>query len=152
MKITPIVAGGLAALAVAIPGFAQNWELPPTYGQVELTTGFQPDPHSVQLQAGGEIDASTLGGACAGAIADAPDYDLQFQAGSLPLNIYVTSDVDTTLVVNGPDGQWYCNDDANGLNPLVSFATPQSGLYDIWVGSFAGIADATLHISELPPQ
>ncbi|MCB9946978.1 MAG: peptidase S1 [Rhodospirillaceae bacterium] len=152
MKITPIVAGGLAVLAVAATAVAQNWQLDPTYGSIQLTSGFQPDPHSVVLQAGGSIDASNLGPECRGLIADAPDYDLVFEPGALPLNIYVTSDSDTTLVINGPDQQWYCSDDVNGLNPLVSFSAPQAGLYDIWVGSFGGLASATLHISELPPR
>ncbi len=152
MKFTTLIAGGCAALALVAPVAAQNWELPPTYGEVELTSGFQPDPHTVQLQAGGSIDASGLGGDCIGLVADAPDYDLYFEAGELPLNIYVRSAADTTLVVNAPDGNWYCSDDASGLDPMVSFGSPQSGLYDIWVGSFDGVPEATLYISELPPQ
>ena len=152
MKLSTLVAGGFAALALAAPAASQNWELPPTYGTAELTTGFQPDPHTVQLQAGGNIDASVLGAGCLGLIADAPDFDVVFEAGTLPLNIYVQSAEDTTLVVNAPDGNWYCNDDTNGLNPVLSFQNPQSGLYDIWVGSFGGVPQATLFISELPPQ
>ena len=152
MKLSTLVAGGLAAMALAAAAEAQNWELPPTYGQVELTSGFQPDPHTVQLLAGGDIDASGLGAGCLGMIAEAPDYDVYFEAGPLPLNIFVRSAADTTLVINAPDGAWYCNDDASGLDPVVSFASPQSGRYDIWVGSFGGLPEATLHVSELPVQ
>src|SRR5690606_4508404 len=60
-------------------------------------------------------------------------------------------DSDTTLVVNGPDGLWYCDDDSNGgLNPQVTFSSPRSGTYHIWVGTFnGGMTSATLYISEV---
>ena len=57
-----------------------------------------------------------------------------------------------TLLVNAPDGSWYCNDDSNGLNPMVSWSSPRSGQYDIWIGTYgsgSGMASATLTISEL---
>lgn len=139
--------GILAACAVPSFALAQDWQLPPTYGQVELSTGFGA-AHTVELQAGGAIDASALGGGCIGLVAEAPDFDLYFDAGTAPLEIFVTSDADTTLVINAPDGSWVCNDDTNGLDPAVVFDAPLSGLYDIWVGSFSGFPDAVLHIAE----
>ncbi len=134
------------------PSLAQDYTLSPTYGTVSLSSGFEPDPYSVGVVAGGSIDASTLGGSCYGYIANAPDYRLTFTAGSLPLYISALSSGDTTLVINGPDGAWYCDDDSAGnLNPMVEFANPTSGQYDIWIGSFSQgeNPDATLYISEL---
>jgi len=126
-----------------------------TYGTVSLASGFTGDPYRVSLSAGGGFDASGLGGACVGMIASAPDVQLNFSGGSLPLIISAGSSSDTTLVINGPDGQWYCNDDGgtSGSNPSIRFNAPRSGAYDIWVGSYGGAsAPAELHISELYSQ
>src|SRR5690606_5796329 len=96
-------------------------------------------------------DASALGNSCRGYIATAPDYQISYTAGSTyPLIISVLSQADTTLVINGPDGAWHCNDDTNGLNPAVTFNPPSSGVYDIWVGTYGqSTAPATLYISEI---
>ena len=71
--------------------------------------------------------------------------------GNLPLVISVSSNRDTTLVVNGPNGRWYCDDDSGeGLNPSLRFGSPMSGQYDIWIGSYSGdYVSGTLSISEL---
>jgi hypothetical protein len=82
----------------------------------------------------------------------APDYDLHYTAGAYALSIAVQANSDTTLIINAPNGEWYCNDDANGFNPEVLFDNPQSGLYDIWVGTFSSGASqpAQLRIHETP--
>ena len=135
---------------------AQNITLPPTFGSTTLSAGFPDDPRSVMLTAGGTNNASTLtpatgSGACVGSIATAPDYSVTYNnAGAYPLIFSVISMADTTLVINGPNGQWYCNDDSNGLNPAVRFDTPASGRYDIFVGTYSSTpAPATLYISEI---
>lgn len=151
MLVRSLIAATAALLLVAPAAQAQDTSATATYGSVRLNSGFTPDPHSVSLTAGGSIDASTIGSPCTGSIARAPDYELTYTAGSLPLYIYATASSDTTLVVNGPDGQWYCDDDSNGgTNPQVTFNTPRSGTYDIWVGTFGGgTASATLNITEV---
>ena len=153
MSIKTIFAATIAAAAVAGVAAAQDWSQSPTFGQTTLTAGFAPDPYTVSITAGGNIDASSsLGGACRGMIANAPDYRLHYNAGSLPLYIGARSNADTTIVVNAPDCSWYCNDDSNGLNPMVSWGNPPSGQYDIWIGTYgsgSGMASATLTISEL---
>ncbi|WP_420478994.1 peptidase [Brevundimonas sp. FT23028] len=150
MLVRSIIAATAALLLVAPAAHAQDTSAPATFGSVRLSSGFTPDPHSVSLTAGGTIDASTIGSPCTGSIARAPDYELTYSAGSLPLYISATASSDTTLVVNGPDGRWYCDDDTNGNNPLVTFNNPRSGTYDIWVGVYGGgTAAATLSISEL---
>ncbi|HWA01211.1 MAG TPA: peptidase S1 [Caulobacterales bacterium] len=164
MSIKKFAAASAVILAATLGlsgASAQDWRQNPTFGTVNLRTGFEPDPHLVTLQSGGSIDASqTIGNGCAGFIANAPDVDLNFTAGSganqLPLVISVNSNADTTLVVNGPDGKWYCDDDSgNGaLNPSLTFTHPQSGLYDIYVGTYGGssLQPATLSISEVSSQ
>ena len=147
----------IAVLAGASFASAQDFTLAPTYGEVSLDAGFTPDPHSVAIVAGGDIDASdsigvdVRGHACLGAIAEAPDYRLKYSADEFPLIFSAMSDDDTTLVINAPDGAWYCNDDGAGFpDPMVAFDAPLSGQYDIWIGTFAGgLSETTLYISEL---
>lgn len=144
----------LAMVAMAGTAEAQDWRLTPSYGSVSLSSGYTPDPYLVNLQSGGGIDVSrSIGGNCRGFVANAPDYRLQYRAGSvLPLIISVQSSADTTLVINGPDGRWYCDDDGGqGLNPSLRWNTPMSGQYDIYVGTYgsASYRNATLSISEL---
>ena len=146
-----------ATAAVSVLAFAaeaQNYSLSPTYGTVSLNSGFSPDPYVINVQAGGSISASNVG--CSGYIANAPDFRINYSAGSsLPLIISVNSSADTTLVINTPSGGWSCNDDGgNGTNPSIRFNNPQSGQYDIWVGTYSsGATQASqLHISELYSQ
>lgn len=160
MNSQSIIGGALGlALAMAVPAgmaAAQNWTLNPTYGAADLETGFLPDPHVVDLHSGGEINAARrIGGICTGFIADAPDYRVTYQAGERPLIFEVTANVDTTLVINGPDGLWYCDDDSAGnLNPRLHWGSPPSGQYDIYVGTYgnAGIRPAQLTITEIAPE
>ena len=71
--------------------------------------------------------------------------------GAFTLTIYAESKADTTLLINLPDGTWIADDDSGGnLNPLLKFANPQSGQYDIWVGTIGkDTAPAVLKITEL---
>tara|TARA_R110002073_G_scaffold1577_3_gene11020 strand:- start:2784 stop:3311 length:528 start_codon:yes stop_codon:yes gene_type:complete len=149
MSMKTILAASLAVAALTGLASAQDYSLPPTYGSVSLNPGFLPDPHQAQVVAGGTIDAASISGECVGLIANAPDYRLQYGGGGSQLYIGVTSSADTTIVVNAPDGSWYCNDDYNGLNPLVGGEQPDAGQYDIWVGTYGSdTAAATIFITE----
>jgi len=128
-----------------------NWDLDPLFGAIDLAAGFSPDPFSIELAAGGDVDASTVGDNCRGYVTSAPGFRVQYQAGDFPLVFSVESDADTTLVIADPDGNWFCNDDANGtLDPEIVIDAPVNGQYDIWVGTFGeGVSPpATLHITE----
>lgn len=151
MRIASMICA-LALTAAASAAAAQDMSATATYGEISRSSGFTPDPITVQLTSGGPIDASrAISSGCAGYIADAPDFEFTYSAGSLPLSFIVAAGHDTTLVVNGPDGQWYCNDDADGIDPILRWGNPPSGTYDIWVGSYAqgGGQSATLYITEL---
>ena len=141
----------LAALAAATAAAAQDPNATPNYGTVRLHG--VPDPHVVDLRSGGLVEASRLGDGCAGYVSNAPDVRLTYQAGTLPLTVRAVSDADTMLLVNAPDGSWHCNDDAAAgtNNPAIRFTSPQSGRYEIWVGTRAGSEThpARLEISEL---
>lgn len=142
---------------VPIVGETPEFALDPAYGVVDLVSGFQPDPHTINVEAGGSIDASAIPG-CAGWIARAPDYRVNWTAGSgaLPLVFSVQAEADTTLVINDANSNWVCDDDGgnNGLNPAITFANPASGQYDVWVGTFApgSLQPSVLNVSELYAQ
>jgi hypothetical protein len=163
MSIARILAAGAALSALAmLPAAAQDFSQSPTYGTVNLTSGFTPDPNVVNVQSGGAIDATTLNsrphsGNCTGMIANAPDVRVNYTSGQFQrLIVSVNSSADTTLVINGPDGQWYCDDDGGqaGLNPAITFSPPQSGQYDIWIGTYGSNAlqAAQLNVSEVSSQ
>ncbi len=137
-----------------------DYTLNATYGTVDLTSGFTPDPHTVAIAAGGGVDAANLGvQGCTGRIARSPDFRVNWTAGSgaLPLIFSVASSADTTLVINDATGAWICDDDGGeaGLNPMIRFDQPASGQYDVWVGVFGDtdeLPPSVLHVSEIASQ
>lgn len=138
----------LTATAIALitnaSAWSQDFTLEPNFGTYSLATGFTPDPAELPIIAGGTVDASSVG--CSGMISNAPDARLMWDGDAITIG--ARSDSDTTLIVNAPDGQWYCADDTNGLNPAVTLSG--SGQYDIWVGTYGGgTANATLYATEL---
>jgi hypothetical protein len=150
MKKTMLLA--IASLMMAGPAFAQSAHMTANYGEIRLSAGFNPDPYRVEMHAGGGVNGAHLPGSCIGSISEAPDFEVTYSAGSLPLVFRTVSRADTTLIINGPDGRWYCDDDSFGDGDAeVRFNRPQSGTYDVWVGVFGGdTAPATLLITETP--
>ena len=145
----------LAVLALATQtAAAQSVAARPNYGDVLLKEAFVPDPHSVSVTSGGNVEVE-IEGCELGYVSDAPDVDLYYTTtGGSDLYIYVEGEGDTMLLINTPDGGWVCDDDSHGdLDPLVHIPSAEDGLYDIWVGSYsAGERHAaTLYISELSP-
>lgn len=143
-----------AALLALTAGAAQAQDVngEPYAGTVRLDAGFPDDPRVVNTTPGGSVDASDLGGPCVGFISSRPDVRLHYNAGSFPLILRTRSSSDTTLVVNAPDGNFYCNDDDGGnLNALLRFGSPMSGRYEIWIGRFDSTpgGSAQLLITEL---
>lgn len=135
-------------------GGTLDWSAPATYGVIQLNAGFSPDPHLRSISAGGSQHVPDFGAGCRGFAATAPDIDLVYNAGGYQLNIYAKSDSDITLIVNGPDGSWWCSDDVSGTNPHVNFSNPSSGTYNIWIGTYLSgtMPESVLYISEAPPR
>jgi hypothetical protein len=126
------------------------------FGNVTLSPGFMPDPHSVSVTSGGSlaVDNMNLGSGCVGYAAAEPDFILHMTGGSGMLRFWVVGDGDTGLVINDGSGRWHCNDDSHGLNPEVTIHNPPSGQFDVWVTSYSSgeSISGTLHISELASQ
>lgn len=155
MSIIRTLGFSVSLAVAALPAAAQDFNADPNYGEFSLAAGFTPDPQVIEVRSGGSLDAQTLSASCRGFISNAPDVRLHYDAGSFPLIISAASNADTTLVVNGPDGSWYCDDDSgDGVNPMVRLNSPQSGRYEIWVGTYANasLQPAELHISEIGGQ
>ena len=125
------------------------------FGSKSLSSGFLPDPYTVNITSGGNVDLSKAikGADCKGYATSNPDYKLQWgQDDPGLLKIWVESDEDTTLVINDSYGNWHCDDDSFGdLNPMVELDAAGDGRYDIWVGSYEANSNhsSVLHISEL---
>jgi hypothetical protein len=131
-----------------------DMSLPSNFGSTDLTAGFVPDPFTFDLVSGGPIDVAYLGSDCLGYATTASDYDVTYTAGnqSLLRFYFVADTADTTLIINAPDGSWHCNDDAPGtIDPMIDFDDPESGRYDIWIGSFESGTEnsGTLYVTEL---
>jgi hypothetical protein len=111
---------------------------PSAYLTLDMAAGFALDPFLVSLNGGGEVDASTLDPACIGYINDQPVLTARWEGSVDVLRTFFYSDSDATLVVQGPDGSYLCNDDSaeNVLDPEVDITAPVTGTYRIWIGSF----------------
>lgn len=150
----------LAALA-AVTATTASAQIPlpgadPTFGTVDLAADFRPDPYEVAVNAGGPVDASTLGGDCVGWISAAPTFSVTYSpetVGQWPLifSAIARGGEDIVLAVREPLGDWHCNDDTDGANPLVRLERPTYGTYTIWVGTYGVSPEqpATLYISEV---
>ena len=87
---------------------------------------------------GGSTDASEFDSSCRGFVSSGPDHQLQL-AGELPYGRFMVNggSADTTLVVQTPDGTYHCNDDGEGLNPIVELEGVPAGLVKVWVGAYS---------------
>lgn len=139
-----------------IVGDGLDFELDATYGGVELESGFEPDPYTVDVVSGGDIDveAEDIGFDCTGYAAQAPDFSLVLSDDSDMIRIFFVADAsgeDATLIVSDPSADWVCNDDYGGENPMVEFDPASAGRYDIWVGSYSPdeLIMGTLYITEI---
>lgn len=154
MKAISLVAIVCAALFVPALASAQalNVGQQPNYGTRVLTPGFMPDPMVINVTSGGTVSAANAGlGACRGFVTSAPDFNLRMTSMDSFLRFYVEgAGQDTTLLINDPNGQWFCNDDAFGNDPSIDFQNASAGTYNVWVGSFDPNvrAQARLNITE----
>lgn len=82
----------------------------------------------------------------------APDAVVEWGGGDL--RVWVRAGFDPTLAVYGPEGDWTCNDDFEGLLPVVEIDDAPAGRYAVWLGAFGPSPDddaATLYAGPPPP-
>ena len=74
---------------------------------------------------------------CRGFFGVEPSAEIDYRGGDGDLFISGMADQDTTIAIRGPDGRYYCNDDAwGGLNPAIRFSGAQRGIYRVWLGRY----------------
>jgi hypothetical protein len=125
----------------------------PRYGVLELREKFSGE-RSMQLTAGGSLPVG-IPSCSYGYVSENPDLNVRYAtSGGTHLYVYARSSVDTTLLVNLPDGSWVCDDDTLGNgNPIVAIPRAADGLYRIWVGTYGSqTSPATLYVSEQNPR
>jgi hypothetical protein len=113
--------------------------VPPAYLAVNLAGGFPLDPFLVSVNGGGPFSVEGLGPDCRGFVNHAPTLSLNWSGSTDSVEVFFYSDHDPVLVVQLPNGQILCNDDANEalLDPRIRIDAPAPGPYHIWVGSYA---------------
>ncbi len=117
-----------------------DWTLEPTFGDLELETGFLPDPYGFEILSGGPVYAGDAVPGCNGYAMPNPDLNFYWTGNDGFLRIFFVPFVegrDTTLIINDATANWHCNDDTYGVNPSIDFEQAPSGWYSIWVGSFS---------------
>ncbi|MDO5657485.1 MAG: hypothetical protein Q4G36_04060 [Paracoccus sp. (in: a-proteobacteria)] len=148
LTLAPILALGFgAAPAQAQSDGCLDWQAEPynvlRYSSEDLWT-----ERLVEFMAGGSQDVMNCEDLYAsGYYSSRPDFAFYYDAedrGRM-VRIKVTSDCDTTLVVNDAAGRWHYNDDDEGLNPALRFDNAGTGLYHIWMGTYgAQMCPATI--------
>ena len=108
-------------------------EAEPRAGRLSL-----PDTGTAELAVtlSGGVPAEEAGPDCTGDINQMrPDATLTLAAPEPVLAFAASADgPDTTLLVVGPDGAIYCNDDAINYDPAIVLTDAVAGDYAIWVG------------------
>ena len=140
MRFKFVVAFAAAVLAAGAAQACPNYTLRAAFGEINLPGNFAPDPYVRNVTAGGGYYLPNCGLNWQGWVAAAPDFAFYYGGGfGFPLTIGIASNVDTVIVVNGPDGVWYYSDDAGGvwgLGGAITFPNARAGVYDIWIGTY----------------
>jgi TPR repeat protein len=108
-----------------------------------------------RLGGGEEVwgDTATAGGGyqvsgCPGWYADQPTGRFTYNGDGRYVAVMAASvDVDLTLLVLDPNGQYYCIDDADGLDPALFFDNTRAGTYTIWIGTYSQSAAGAYSVS-----
>lgn len=126
------------------------------YGETSLAAGFQPSPFSAQVVGGGRNRAADFiaDERCRGFVSEAPDFSIHLSDAFDKIWFALHSPAAMTLLVNAADGSWHCSEDHLEADPSIGFSFPQSGLYDVWVGSAdeGNYAAAILYVTEGEPS
>ena len=81
---------------------------------------------------------------------------LQAESGTNAVITMESADLDTYLILEGPDGEIIAEDDdgAEGFNSRIRTQLPRSGTYTIWAGTFSGTGTGpyTLTVIEDDPS
>lgn len=103
-----------------------------------LHSGFSPDPKMLMGTAGGPVNANQFSQGCRGWVTTSPSHAMTLTSQMPYLAVMINSAVDTTLVIQKPDGTYLCDDDGGGsYHPFVG-GVFEAGTYQIYAGTYAG--------------
>ena len=127
----------MATVALAQDSATTDEDAPEAYITLNLEAGYPLDPFLVSVNGGGDVAASTLSEECTGYVNADPTVALNWTGEADFVEAFFYSDHDPVLVIQTPDGEFLCNDDANAqlLDPVVQIDDLTSGRYSIWVGA-----------------
>ncbi|MEO8394337.1 MAG: SH3 domain-containing protein, partial [Chloroflexota bacterium] len=110
---------------------------------------------------GADVDASYLGGGCAGLVSAPPTLYINLidpLPGLLRFYFIHNDATDAVMIIQDPDGHIHCGDDSYGtVNPTIDLngpsggfprtSPPSAGRYYIWVGSHSIPTIGTLYVT-----
>lgn len=106
----------------------------PLVGAVFIAPNAAATEYAFEVPAGPRSFAHMVSDKCDGYINyNQPEKIVNFTGGG-PLNIILTSEDDTTLVVHGPNGSVWCADDVLDKNPALLIEDAPEGAYHLWFG------------------
>ncbi len=133
--------GALSAIGIAVttaPAQAQS-----TFDSAIVRPKFAPDPMQLKGVTGGQSTAASVAGtaatetgACLGHMDSQPYHRLELKSRFRYLSVVASSATDTTILIKGPDGGIWCNDDFQGKDAGIS-GEWLPGSYDVWVGQYS---------------
>ena len=136
-SLTPVPPAPAPTPAGGCPSFGMT-------GQQITSTGeilYSPQRYSVQAGGATHLSGCGIPGASFGYVDAAPDYTF-FLSGMEDygrLEIEVESSCDPLLLVSTSNGQWFFNDDSDGLNPALDISgITANGQVNVWVGTYGG--------------
>ncbi|MBC8505409.1 MAG: hypothetical protein ISR58_08965 [Anaerolineales bacterium] len=111
----------------------------PINGTHSLWSGFTPELFQIGLSFGGYEDVSDYfsSSECAGFTTSEPTFNLDWNGNSDGISFFFIGPWDTSMVLQSPDGDWFCNDDysQNSPHPFIHLDYPSTGTYNIWIGA-----------------
>lgn len=123
---------------------------------VTLSRGFTPNPMRLEGTGGGDRPAQavvktrqTPTGLCLGYVSLTPDEEITLSDRFANLKLSVESELDTTLIVQGPGGVWCSDDSQDSDDPMIA-GEWLPGIYRVWIGAYrAGeVPDYDLYIDD----
>lgn len=139
LKLKTSLVTCLIAVLSTTPALSQE----SNFGEVSLAPGFPPGSVQVVGHTGGSYPLPSIANRdsknkpCYGYGDETPDHIFVLEQDFSNLSILVNSGgKNTTLVVKGPDGKFYCGDDTGSSEDasLRNLDLP-TGSYQLWVGS-----------------
>lgn len=129
MKHSIALVGALVTASVASSAAAQN---------VQINTGFRPDPVALRGTAGGPVEGTSINAECRGYFPQQPQHRITTN-GLNPVRFFTMAagNEDVTLAIVTPSRTVYCDDDGGGNRQAMLDVRLPPGTYDVFVGTYA---------------